>query len=808
MWAKRDGDRWQTLYGHVRDSLAVADALTRRPGFAGFCRRHGLDPHRFRQIIGLVVLFHDAGKGTRPFQEAIQAGRTAWNFPHALAALPLMERAWRAGSFPSLLEGPPILELLAVAAHHTELHRDLYQNLPNPHQKLGFLAALEGVIRQLYEEGAPIWGWTASFPPLSLSDLAQLPLGTLSEGLLRMREAVADRVRKMNERGAEALARFRARYVALLAYLKAADKIASRAFAERARPGENGPLLPFPLLDSELERLLPDWPPDAEDRLRRALPPGGDWFDYQKEIARRAASEDRLRWGLVRAPCGRGKTEAALLWFLGRRGRDGLDRLIWTLPTQVTSNAMRERLARLFGEERVGLYHGRSGLEHRERIRAQLQEREGPIPLDPSPAVELEEAREANFWSEVLAYPLVVTTADHLLYAFVHGFPQADFALGMLQGAAVVFDEVHAYDDQMQAELREAMALLRAMGIPHLVMSATLPDPLVRACRLEAYPLIEDTPGMGRRPFRVLKRERPMIRKEGSGQIAAEDVIAEVLDGHRGGLVQFVIVNTVRKAQAFYRALRPLLPTEDLVCLHSRFAYAHRRAKERMIIERLKARRGPFVLVATQVIEVSLDIGADRMFTEIAPLDALAQRGGRVNRGGDTPDGVLIVYRPEDPEPYEAGRLSRSWEHLGEGPVSYGDLHRWAGEVYADLEAGMAQLPALFAECTLFGPGPAEIRFDEEHGRRYQPRRIEQPTIDVIPHDLWARLEPGDSPLELLTPVPLWWLAHSQRHGLGWFYLAERPPSHRAWLICRRPYSEEIGFEEDIEAGTSGVIVA
>lgn len=804
MWAKRDGDRWQTLYGHIRDSMAVADSLTRRPGFTGFCRRHHLDPYRLRQIIGLVVLFHDVGKGTHPFQEALQADRTAWNFPHALAALPLMERAWQMGSFPSLLEDSPVLELLAVAAHHTELHRDLYQNLPNPHKRLEFLAELDGTLRRLYEEGAPIWGWEAALPLLPLSDLARLTLGELSNGLLRIREAIARRVQRMAQ---EEQARFRARYVALLAYLKAADRLASRAFAERALPGENGPLLPFPLPASELERLLPDWPLDLKDRLRQALPSGGDWFEYQKEILRKAASEDSLRWGMVRAPCGRGKTEAALLWFMQRRERDGLDRLIWTLPTQVTSNAMRERLARILGEERVGLYHGRSSLEHRERIRARLQEREGPIPLDPDPALELEWAREANFWSEVLAYPIVVTTADHLLYAFVHGFPQADFALGMLQGAAVVFDEVHAYDDQMLGELREAIALLRAMGIPHLVMSATLPDPLVRTCRLEGYPLIEDAPGMGRRPFHVLKRESPMFRAEDSKLVIADDVIAEVLDGYRSGLVQFLILNTVRKAQALYQALRPFLPAEDRICLHSRFAYAHRRAKERKVIERLKGRRDPFVLVATQVIEVSLDISADRMFTEIAPLDALAQRGGRVNRGGEAPDGILIVHWAEDPRPYDPERIARSWKYLGEGPVSYGDLHRWAGEVYADLEAGMARLPDLFAECTLFGPDPAEIRFDEEHGRRYQPRRIEQPTVDVIPHDLWVRLEPGASPLELLTPVPLWWLAHSARNGLGWFYTAERPPSRRAWLICRLPYNEEIGFEEEALAEASGGVI-
>jgi len=800
MWAKRDGDRLQDLHGHTRDVLAVAEALIRRPGFHAFCRRHQLEPALFRQVLGLVVLFHDAGKGTRPFQEALEKDRTAWDFPHALVALPLMQTAWEIGSFPTLTIQPPVLELLVVVAHHTQLHRDLYQNLPNPHRRLDFLLKLPQTLRQLYEETAPAWGWTLSFPALPVQGLAGRSLGEISAGLLRIREAFARQVTQMS---LKEKVRLRALYVALLAYLKAADQIASRVFSERASPGANGPLLPFPLSSSEAEALFPDWPPDPEERLREALPLGADWLPYQKEL-RRAG----FPWGLVRAPCGRGKTEAALLWYLGRREAEGLDRLIWTLPTQVTSNAMRERLASLFGEERVGLYHGRSSLEHREQVQARLREREGPLPLDPDPALELEWAREANFWSEVLARPLVVTTADHLLYTFVHGFPQADFALGMLQGAAVIFDEVHAYDDQMQAELREVTALLRAMGIPHLVMSGTLPDPLIQACRWEDYPLIEDKLGMDRRPFWVLKHGQPMIRMSDQQPAVDHEIIGEVIEGYRKGQTQFLIVNTVRRAQRLYRELQPFLPPEDLICMHSRFAYIHRREKERRIIESTRDRRRPFVVVATQVIEVSLDISADRMFTEIAPLDALAQRGGRVNRGGEAPHGLLVVCAVDDPRPYDPGRLSRSWDYLGEGAVSYGDLHAWTNQVYADMEGGMARLPELFAECTLFGPDPAEIRFDEDHGRRYQPRRIEQPTIDVIPHDLWAQLDPGASPLELLTPVPLWWLAYSQRQGLGWFYLTESPSSRRAWLVCWRPYSEEIGFDEaDIEPETAGVII-
>ena len=255
---------------------------------------------------------------------------------------------------------------------------------------------------------------------------------------------------------------------------------------------------------------------------------------------------------------------------------------------------------------------------------------------DLDPDTERELANSENFWSEVFAKPITVTTADHLLYTFVHGFRQADFALGCLQTAAIVFDEVHCYDRKMLAELRELFKILSEMSIPHMLMSGTLPDFLIREGGLSDYEQVTDEEGLRRRPFILCKREQPLFVKvndeaDEKGWQPEESVVEEVLEGFGRGLRQFVIVNTVRKAQSFYRALREHIEdSERLWCLHSRFCYVHRREKERRLIELLQSDFRPLILVATQVIEVSLDISCDRMFTELAPIDALGQRAGRL----------------------------------------------------------------------------------------------------------------------------------------------------------------------------------
>lgn len=790
--------RYQTLAGHTKDVVWVLQQTMQQPGFSLFCRRWQLDEADVKESLTAVAILHDIGKATKTFQSAIQSGTHRPDVPHALIALPVAQTVWQSLSLPKLLREHclPLVELLAIVSHHALLYDDLYQVSIRHSEPLNFLP------NEASQVLTDIWIWANQQGLLQTAPPQNLPFQQWSSWELKKCAQALSKLREANRslmgEGTD-VAKLKALYTFTVAHLKFADQWASRNFSEQASQQTSEVV-------EELLPNLPHWqlPADAVQRVRGRLSESGKQLHcFQAQLAQ--SDDERV---VLLAPCGRGKTEGALLWFLRQRERGQCERLILAMPTQVTSNAMRERLAELFGNDCVGLYHGRSSLEHRELARLQLQKGDGNDDIDP--ALERELARSENFWSEVLAKPITVTTADHLLFTFVHGFRQSDFALGCLQTAAVVFDEVHCYDRKMLAELRELFELLRAMRIPHLIMSGTLPKFLIHEGRLTNYRQIKDEDGLGRCPFVLRKREHPIFAKTetepgGSRWQPNESVVGEVLDGFRKGLRLFVIVNTVRKAQAFYRALWEHVEEPDrLWCLHSRFCYVHRREKERQLTQLLRTDFRPLILVATQVIEVSLDISCDRMFTELAPIDALGQRAGRLHRGAATPDGhEFHVFLVEDPQPYllpgtkqALPELEQTWKALVDDlEVSYGWLRDRCDEVYADAQLGMAQLPNLFRTCTLFGLNYDEIRFSEDEGKLFRPRNIAMPTVDVIPESVFNNFGKESCQPEYLAPVPVWWIAKSNRERLGLF--CTHTVGKQKWVICHVPYCEDIGFDEE-----------
>ena len=797
--------RYQTLIGHTKDVVWLLKAQTERYGLTLFCRRWGLDSEKVKTALVVIALLHDIGKATKLFQDALRSNQHLSEFPHALAALPVVQEMWRRLPLPKLWEHQiPLLEMLTVVSHHSLLYNDLYQIGIRSHAKLMFLPEAQIVLDELC-----CWASSIYHLPL-LSKLPQLQWDQWAKWELRKCAEALQHLKEINQRLCNdhtATVKLKAIYTFALAQLKLADQWASRQFQERAIS-----------LDSEIAgELLPtppmwDLPEDAEKRLKAKIP---SLYPFQKKLGQTDAPNVVLF-----APCGRGKTEGALLWFLHQRAIGNCDRLVIAMPTQVTSNAMRERLSKIFGENAVGLYHGRSLLEHRELVQLQLLQTADNDDLDPH--LEQKLSRSENFWSEVFAKPITVTTVDHLLYSFVHGFRQADFALGNLQTSAIVFDEVHYYDRRMLSELRELFHLLRQLSIPHLIMSGTLPSFLVSEAHLDDYEQITDDKGLQFVPFILRKREEPLflIAKNDSKIVPNPDAVKEVLDGFKHGLCQFIIVNTVYKAQQFYRSLRKWLGEEAvhdkrLWCLHSRFCYAHRREKEKQLLQLLSCGMRPLILVATQVIEVSLDISCDRMITELAPIDALGQRAGRLHRGARRPNGhELVVFTINEPQPYclphkrdPLPELQRTWESLEDGlHVSYKWLREKCDKVYADARLGIAQLDRLFHICTLFGLNYDEVRFSEEEGKAYRPRDIVMPTIDVIPQVILDEMgDEGCNPL-YLAPVPIWWIGRSHRERLGLFYLHQ--VMKREWLICNIPYSVETGFaEEKVGFPPSGVII-
>lgn len=395
---------------------------------------------------------------------------------------------------------------------------------------------------------------------------------------------------------------------------------------------------------------------------------------------------------IVEAPMGEGKTEAALLLYdnLASRGAAGL---YFALPTQATANQILGRieryLARSFPGEAHGLHlvHGGAGLSHRyEELKqrafctraidgaAQGTEDQGPI---------------ADAWfarsKRALLAPLAVGTIDQALLGVLrskHHF----LRLHGLAGKVVLVDEVHAYDTYTSQILARMCQWLRAIGSTVVLLSATLAS-TQRARLLGAYG-IDPAPLMAAYPRLTVvsdgqvrtvafeSRRKPVdVTVEWKEEANLFSALPEVL--REGGCVAW-IVNTVARSQAVYCALLEMrrcgeLPADiELSLLHARFPFVDRQTRERHAEEAFgapevaKERPRAAVLVGTQVLEQSLDLDFDLMITDLAPIDLVLQRLGRLHRHerGARPEALSIrrvwIRLPDDADVDDGPKFAQS----------------------------------------------------------------------------------------------------------------------------------------------------
>ncbi len=387
----------------------------------------------------------------------------------------------------------------------------------------------------------------------------------------------------------------------------------------------------------------------------------------QREVIAACLEADGAPLVVVEAPMGNGKTEAGLMAAEILAARFGAGGLFVALPTMATSDAMFERvlgwLRRLPGHGTTSVYlaHSKAGLNDAFRGLA-AQGRFRSVYDDESTRSEESSERLAprvSAWLQgrkrgVLANH-VIGTIDQVLLA---GLKSRHLALRHLavSGKVVVIDEVHAADDYMRGYLCTVLRWLGAYGTPVVLMSATLPS-AQRAELVSAY-----AKGRNGRRFEVEvpgPTSYPAITEVGSQitsravteaptnrEVAvealddAEDALVDVLRGNlQDGGCAVVIRNTVGRAQSIYQRLRQEFGTDEVALVHSRFI-----APDRLRLEAdLRRHLGPpldrdgnrpkrLVVVGTQVLEQSLDIDADLMVSDIAPMDLVLQRMGRLHR--------------------------------------------------------------------------------------------------------------------------------------------------------------------------------
>ena len=314
----------------------------------------------------------------------------------------------------------------------------------------------------------------------------------------------------------------------------------------------------------------------------------------------------------LNAPTGSGKTEASLLWMQANQGTEQSRHIFYVLPFTASINAMYHRLRgeSYFGEGAVSLLHGRSAYftyrwlcEQGEQTRSAAKQ---------SSALRRQ--------TKELYYPIKVLTPHQILMTFL-GVKGWEKSLCEYSGGLFILDEIHAYEPNLTGLLFEILRrLTQELGAKVCIMSATFPT-LLKKALLEQIGEVHD---IELEPTECDRYSRHVINVvEGSIQDYLEDIQEKI----HAGLRVLVVLNTVAGAMACFEQLKDYANNPCLI--HGRLIHRDRQEAE----ARLADKTNPVdLLIGTQAIEVSLDIDFDVLYTDPAPLDALLQRFGRVNR--------------------------------------------------------------------------------------------------------------------------------------------------------------------------------
>lgn len=347
---------------------------------------------------------------------------------------------------------------------------------------------------------------------------------------------------------------------------------------------------------------------------------------------------------VIEAPMGMGKTEAALAAAYQLTATGKASGIYFALPTQVTSNRIHLRmddfLKRISPEYcKSRLIHGNSWL---------MQE---TIPYRPASSgswgKSSEDARNGRDWfasaKRALIAPFGVGTVDQALLGVVaakHFFVR-HFALA---GKVVILDEVHSYDIYTGTLIDKLIETLERLGCTVIILSATLTgkrrNKIISAPGNsdenldQPYPLITGrAEGV---PFDPVAAEAPLSRSVAVELVIAEAAAKEAINLASSGGTVLWVCNTVGAAQKQFRYFQEHSSGAfPLGLLHSRFTHNHREEHETEWMGRFgkdSSTRCGSILVATQVVEQSVDLDADLLITELAPTDMLLQRIGRLWR--------------------------------------------------------------------------------------------------------------------------------------------------------------------------------
>lgn len=310
---------------------------------------------------------------------------------------------------------------------------------------------------------------------------------------------------------------------------------------------------------------------------------------------------------VIVASTGIGKTEGALLWIGDNKG-------FFTLPLRVSINSIYDRIVSKirYGKEKTALLHSDSAAEYMKR------EAGGVI--------------EKNYLdaTKQLSYPLTICTLDQLI-GFIFKYEGFELKLATLSYSKTVIDEIQMYSSEMIGYLIIALRDIVKMGGKFAIVTATFPPIFEYFMEYVGIKSNDDYKKCSK-PFLKMENNKVMLRHK--VRVFEENIAAEKIKNAYKGQKVLVIVNTVNRAQELYNELINDNKFKDKVFMfHSRFIKEDRYIKEKFIFRdgQLKNHFSG-IWITTQVVEASLDIDFDVLYTELSDISGLLQRMGRVFR--------------------------------------------------------------------------------------------------------------------------------------------------------------------------------
>lgn len=637
---KDDPERLTTHLRAVYEAVAQIEARIGAPGIIG------AQPF-FWTAVRRAALLHDAGKVAEGFQRQVEPGGTVWGERHEVLSLAYVDLLASAAGWS---DADRLLIGTLVASHHRALHA------------ASSLGGGKPALSRLYNERTK-WEDAFSATPGPDGSVVQVP-------------------RYLHQQ-----------FLAWLSGFLALDPQSAGPgdppLAHRACWGLTDvlgawrdPVKPHTGLLAVLAQgalTLADHAGSAHERLQTYMPLLPDYLDRlpHPAYAHQRAAGSTIGHLVLVAPTGSGKTEAGLAWAARQTTTmPGQPRVVWTLPYRASLNAIRRRfeqgLAPAPGERTadIGLLHGAVA---RTLLYEAVEEDCGGESADRSVLGKGDavKARVRANAMRLFAQRVRVATPYQLLSAAIAG-PSHSSVLLEQANCLFVMDELHAYEPEVLGRVCAAARLWEQLGSRFAVLSATLAPQLLTLIGEsveQQVTLHKAPPGTAPVRHRLVLDDRP---------IGDPDSVVRLGNWLSEGHSVLAVANTVDAAQQLFAALadeardaRPGDPYAALL-LHSRFKNRDRDTIERQLLRRHPERREDEpelrggLVVATQAVEVSLTLDFDRGAVENAPVEAVAQRAGRVNRRGLHPQGAVEfrVHRGTGFRPYEKGAVEAAWSAL------------------------------------------------------------------------------------------------------------------------------------------------